>query len=246
MTDFLDALEARLPGEVERRARSIDRRRVSRAIDRALAPAPRRTMRTRVWVGLAAAAVLVAASAAAAISHARSAAPMDAPVTHAEPAPPIVAAPKPTVATVFEPAMSVDDLPRAVPTAAMPAETSETAAELFANANRTRQSGDVDGAIALYQKLERRFPASNEAVVAHVSLGRALLDRDARGALAEYERYLASGAVDLREEALVGRARAFGKLSQSDDEKRAWQTLLAEHPDSLHAMRAKERIAALP
>jgi TolA-binding protein len=249
MSDFLDSLEARMPAEVEHRARSFDRRRVGRAIDRALAPPPRRSIRKRVWIGLAAAAVLVALSAAAAVSHVRTQheAPRVEKTMIAEPAKTASAVP------TFEPAMSVDDLPIDLPIAAPPKvldtapEQKESPAQLFTRANHLRQSGDVDGAIAVYRTLEQRFGTSNEAVIAHVSLGRVLLDRDPNGALAEYDRYLATdGETALREEALVGRAQAFGKLNRKEDEKRAWQALIAEHPDSLHATRAKERIAALP
>lgn len=237
--DFLDALEARLPGEVDRRARTVDRRRVARAIHRALAPAPKKPVRTKIWIGLAAAAVLIAATAAAATTYARHvpATPTTVPAT-----------PEPTVAKTeaqptpaFEPAMSVDDLPRVAPIAAAEPQQ-ESAADLFARANHSRQSGDAPAAVALYRTLEKKFPSSAEANVAHVSLARLLLERDAAGALAELDVYLAGGATELREEALALRARAFATLGRGVEEKRAWQMLLAEHPDSLYASRAKERI----
>jgi TolA-binding protein len=133
-------------------------------------------------------------------------------------------------------------------TAATRAVEAETAAALFARANRARQSGDARGAIDLYRQLTRRFPQSEEAGVAHVSLGRLLLDRqgDASGALVELDRYLADPRhVALRESCLIGRARALGMLGQRDDERRAWEALLAEYPDSLHVGRARARLGEL-
>jgi hypothetical protein len=77
-------------------------------------------------------------------------------------------------------------------------------------------------------------------------LGRLLLDRgDPKAALARFDAYLASGATTLGEEALLGRALAFGKLGQSMQEAEAWQALLQRYPSSLHAARARERLAAL-
>ena len=99
--------------------------------------------------------------------------------------------------------------------------------ELFARANRVRQEGDAASALALYRELLQRFPASNEAVVARLSVGRLLeAGGDASGALAEYNAYLADGRrTELREEALVGRARMYEKLALREEERQAWQEL---------------------
>jgi TolA-binding protein len=258
------ALEVRLPVAVERRARSVDYRRVSDAAAAAIAkyrvPARRRS-RTLFYAGLAAAAALVTATAAAAIQNARVHAMSPTPVMQAAPA---MTAPTMTATTVepmvaAEPTVSVEDLPRSAPragaatvraqveTAARDVAT-ETAAEGFARANRSRQSGDFASAIAQYRTLEREHPSSNEAMVAHVSLGRLLLDHtdDARGASDEYDRYLEAGShAPLREEALVGRARASHKLGRREEERRYWQSLIAEYPESLSTPGARERVETL-
>jgi TolA-binding protein len=241
LDDMLDDLDQELPSSIDRAARAVDRKRVSRAIDAALAPRITKRPRPRMWM-LMAAALLVAGAAAAAL-HETHTTPVAAPAPKAvEIAPITTAAPTPTV----EATIAVEDLPAAPKEAkALPLLPQETAAEMFARANKSRQSGDIDTAIATYKSLEQRYPTSNEANVAHVSLGRALLDRDPKGALAELDRYLGGSNRDLREEALTLRARALGTLGRRDEERAAWQTLLSEHPDSLYAPRAKERIDAL-
>jgi TolA-binding protein len=239
--DMLDDLDRELPSSIDRDARAIERTRVSRAIDRALAPRVTKRPRPRTWM-LMAAALLVAGAAAAALHETHTSVPTVTKPVEA-PQPVLVAAPP---LPAVEATIAIEDLPSAPETkierAAAP---QESAAEMFARANRSRQSGQIDGAIATYRQLEQRYPSSNEANVAHVSLGRALLDRDPKGALVELDRYLAGPNHDLREEALTLRARALGSLGRRDDERAAWQTLLSEHPDSLYAPRAKERIDAL-
>ena len=38
---------------------------------------------------------------------------------------------------------------------------------------------------------------------------------------------------------------ALERLGRADDEKRTWQRLLAEHPNSVYASQAKQRLEAL-
>ncbi len=252
------ALELGVKASVERRERAIDPARVARAVRGAMRPKVARLPKRRArYVWMAAAAVLVAASAAAAIHVARRAAP-SAPalgvIERSEPAPTPTHAPaahaQAPITAPADSAISIEDLPRAPSAAissALPAPvTEESAAALFAEANQKRKDGDVSRAIALYKHLEERFPTSNEASVAHVTLGRVYDSQgDAAKALDEYDRYLAApGNTALREEALVGRARACSTLGRADDERRAWETLLREYPDSTYAAHARERVGA--
>jgi hypothetical protein len=81
-----------------------------------------------------------------------------------------------------------------------------------------------------------------------VSLGRLLLDRvgDAAGALAQFNSYLASSSQGtLGEEALIGRALALGRLRRVAEERSTWGMLLASHPGSTYAARARARIEQL-
>ena len=119
-----------------------------------------------------------------------------------------------------------------------------SAEELLAAANRARRDHRYPQAVRLYRRLQTAHPRSREAALSHVTLGRLLLDgtHDPRGALREFERYLAQGRHRvLDEEARVGRALALMRLGRREEERRAWRELLTHHPDTLHAERASSR-----
>jgi len=127
-----------------------------------------------------------------------------------------------------------------------PATPPSSAAAIFSDAGDARRRGAYDEAIRLYGDLTQRYPHSTEALNAHAIVARILLDRgDASGALGHFDAYLASGAGSLREEALVGRALALERLGRSSDEAAAWNALLDAYPQSVHAARARARMAAL-
>jgi len=138
-----------------------------------------------------------------------------------------------------EPTFNVADLPVTKET------THEDAPTLFAKANAARRSGDVAAAEAGYRALIAEYPASNEAQTSHVSLGLLLLDRknDAQGARAELDAYLRNPAnTSLREQSLVGKARALGKLGDRDGERATWRQLLREYPESIDSPTAHDRL----
>ena len=168
----------------------------------------------------------------------------------AEPSPPIEDAKD-------QPEKTLDEAPGAraaqrTPRAAVKAERAKSvdgsAAELFARANLLRRRDQVNEAAGVYRELQRSFPGSAEELLSRVVLGRLLLDRlgDPTAALAQFESYLA-GALQgsLREEALVGRAVALGRLGRATEERTAWNALLDAFPRSTSAARARARIAAL-
>jgi TolA-binding protein len=119
-----------------------------------------------------------------------------------------------------------------------------SAAELFANANASRSEGQARRALSLYGELQRRYPASAEAEVSHVSLGRVMLDLgQTSGALTQFDRYLSrKPGGPLAQEALFGKASALARLGRLDDERRTWETLLARFPKSIYRDRANERL----
>jgi hypothetical protein len=120
--------------------------------------------------------------------------------------------------------------------------------ELFARANAARRAGQTREASRLYRELQREFPGSSEELVSRVTLGRWMLDRldDPSGALARFDSYLANPVhTALREEALIGRALALGRLGRRAEERGAWTAFLAAFPGSVYAERARGRLEIL-
>lgn len=124
----------------------------------------------------------------------------------------------------------------------------ETPGELFARANAARRNGQTREAARLYRELQRVYPGTSEELVSRVTLGRWMLDRlnDPAGALARFDSYLANPVhTALREEALIGRALALGRLGRVREERSAWTAFLAAFPGSVYAERARGRLEAL-
>jgi hypothetical protein len=129
-----------------------------------------------------------------------------------------------------------------------PPQVAPSADELFAAANEARRRGDSQKSFELYSQLARLHPGSREETTSRVLLGRLLLDRggDAMQALGLFTRYLeVSPGGTLAEEARLGRALALTRLGSAKDERQAWQQLLAFHPNSIHAERARKRLEEL-
>ena len=132
------------------------------------------------------------------------------------------------------------------PSASQPTVAAMSAAAMFEGAREARERGAYDDAVHGYQELTLNYPQSEEAITSHAILGRLLLDRGLpQQALVHFDVYLASGRPLLDEEARVGRAAALTRLNRASDEAEAWAELLASHPNSVHAPRARRRIAEL-
>jgi TolA-binding protein len=150
---------------------------------------------------------------------------------------------------VAPPAVAAPPLPL-TPAAAAPERVApppapvETAGSLLADANRSRRAGEAERAIAFYRYLQTRFPRSPEAVVSLVSLGQLLVERQAPAeALRAFDTYLGGHAAGpLAEEALDGKARALAALGRTEEERAVLRTLLARHPASAYAPRARQRL----
>jgi hypothetical protein len=223
-------------------------------------PGPRtRRKRTLVVVGLLVASVASVATAATVVVMRRAAssrettvaAPAAGKVRQAVRAAPVAAlSPTPAAEEPIpaEPA-AVDGTPPSAELPAKPVTVEVTsAAEAFSRANLARRDGKVKEAVRLYRTLQERFAGSSEELVSRVALGRLLLDRlgDSRGALVQFNSYLASpGGGALREEAMVGRALALGRLGRGAEERAAWSALVAAWPKSAHAKHAQARLAEL-
>jgi TolA-binding protein len=223
---------------------------------RLTAPSGRRSRRSGTLVAtvLLAASLASVAAAATVVIVRRGAAPQGLQVATSRPVatpakPPLeaaasVAAPVPTQEPVS--ANDVIESPRELPKPAL--SEASSAAELFSRANQARRDGKVKEAARLYRSLQERFAGSSEELVSRVTLGRLLLDRlgDSRGALVQFNSYLASpGGGALREEAMVGRALALGRIGRTTEERAAWRALLDTWPKSTQAKRAAARLAEL-
>ena len=118
------------------------------------------------------------------------------------------------------------------------------AGALLNEATALRIRGDRSGAAQAYQAVLSRFPTSAEAGFSRVALGRLLFDSgDFEGALEQFDAYVRSGDLSLREEVLALRASALGQLGRADDERSAWRVLLENYPASVHASRARARLS---
>lgn len=122
-----------------------------------------------------------------------------------------------------------------------------TPAALLRQASDARREGDDERATRLYRRLQAEFPQSAEATVASVPIGGILLERNSpRAALAAFDAYLGSSrGGSLIPEALYGRGRALAALGEAPEERRTWDRLLADFPDSAYAPLAKRRLAEL-
>jgi len=156
-------------------------------------------------------------------------------VATAEVAAPEVAAPEVAAPEVVEAqaerAASTDERP--------------SAAEIFARANRRRRSGEYDDAVNGYERLQREYQGTREALLSRVSLGKLYLSRLDRpkDALRMFESYLSLRPKGtLAEEAAVGRAMALQQLGRRAEEREAWENVLERFPDTVHAERAAARL----
>jgi TolA-binding protein len=251
------------------RVQAGDEALIQRALAATLATRPaERTRRASLGVGLIAATFVVASAAAAAHGVLARDGAFNTGVAHPPaaaqrvgPLPPVRPTPGAALATTAErSAASAEPVPAPAEPPAAPRRAREnaspppasvdaapaTAASIFREASAARRASELARAQSLYLELQARFPESREASVARVSLGKLLLSGgQAREAEAAFAGYLRSGAGDLREEALDGRADALRALGRTADERNVRQELVNRYPSSVYASRARERIAEI-
>jgi len=193
--------------------------------------------------------------------HVPDAVPASSARTRTPPSPPEdLVAPRPPAPEVVDPATApraAVKLARNRPARTVPSATevpgiappdAVTAADLFRRANAARGNRQLAEAAELYRALQLRFPASPEAIVSSISLGKVLLALgDHEPALAAFDRYTGQVApAPLMEEALVGKGRALRLLGRAAAERETWLDLLARFPGSAYEALAKQRLAELP
>jgi TolA-binding protein len=132
------------------------------------------------------------------------------------------------------------------PLAAAATSQVDSAASLFAEANRARREGNAERAVVLYRGLQARFPSTSESDLSRALLAQLLLDRGKpEEALAGFDHYLSQGTPVLSAEAWVGRARALEQLGKLEQARAAWRQVQDRFPGSVHARLAATRLAAL-
>lgn len=214
------------------------------------------SLASRRWVPFAIAATFAVAASATVFTRIQSrtepsseSAPTVAP---SAPAPLPSSNPAPVPGEESVPTLDVSSLPTVTVPApnASPRKSAgeeRSAATLFTLANDARRARDFASARSLYRELQTKYPRSAEAITSYVTLGRLELDSQRPNeALLQFDRYLGTGAAELREDAMAGRASALENMGRAADEKVAWQALLTVYPNSLFAPHAKQRLARLP
>lgn len=119
----------------------------------------------------------------------------------------------------------------------------DSPAALFERAQRLRQS-DWAAAEVLYWRITDEHPASHEAGVAEMVLGkRALATGHERDALIWFRAHERRPGTPLAAEALWGQARALEALGRRADARAVWRRLFERHPSSPYARVARQRAA---
>lgn len=120
----------------------------------------------------------------------------------------------------------------------------ESARTLFRRANALRRN-DWPGAAALYTELIQRHPASNEAGISEVALGKWSLSQGRSGdALEWFRAYLRRAPGALTAEALFGEARALESIGSHAAARGPWRRLLDDYPASPYAHVARQRLGS--
>jgi hypothetical protein len=118
----------------------------------------------------------------------------------------------------------------------------DTAEVLFRRANGLRHT-DWLAAAAIYSELIRRHPASLEAGIAELALGKWSLAQGRSGdALEWFRAHQRRPQSALGAEALWGEARALESLGSHTAARAPWRALMDRYPDSPYAAVARERL----
>lgn len=169
-----------------------------------------------------------------------------APTTGPDPARPAARAP---LRRANAPGPATRRTPGVPPTAREPTPTpAPTAKDLAQRARKQRTARNWRGAASTFAELIRRYPRSGWARTARVSLGLIQLDRlgNARGALAQFDAYLASTRVGaLAQEASYGRIRSLRRLGRRSAEIRALTAFMRLYPRAIQVTNVRRRLQKL-
>jgi TolA-binding protein len=114
---------------------------------------------------------------------------------------------------------------------------------MFRRANRLRGE-DWLAAASVYRLLIDRHPASSQAGIAEMALGkRALSEGRLSEALRWFRAHQRRPESALGAEALWGEAQVLERLDRAPEARRSWRTLMQRHPTSTYASVARQRLA---
>jgi len=226
-----------------------DKMRNEHAVSRAMSTltvGTRRRAPRGVWL-LAAAAILVAGVAGARYWAASRPQPSAHATEPPAPAEPVNRAAEPTNSPAAPeiPSQGNDMAPTVDTSKTRSPDARETAAQVFGEANELRRTGKDAQAMTTYRKVERLFPGTPEAQQSYATLGSLMMEHGgAEEALSQFDHYIERGG-PLLVDVLAGKANALQRLGRTAEERRTWETLLDRFPKSVHAARAKTRLAEL-
>jgi TolA-binding protein len=114
----------------------------------------------------------------------------------------------------------------------------------YDRANELRRAGRHSEAIAVYEDLRQRFAGSAAARNATYNIGETYLQNLGQPvrALRAFESYLAEPGGAVRQEAMLGRIEALGRLGRRDAERQAIEDYLQRYPEGLASSRLRERL----
>jgi TolA-binding protein len=160
--------------------------------------------------------------------------------------PPVpVPAPAPAPAQVPAPLAQAEPRPESAAALTPPQQAGQSAAELYAGANRARVRGDSAGAIQSYLALQAQFPASPEAHASRLALGDLyLVAARPELALSQFRAHRAAASGGLGADSAWGVAVALGQLARRDEERAALLELLARYPGSVYEAAARRKLEA--
>ena len=148
-------------------------------------------------------------------------------------------------------AVDVLSLPRSSDTApsasaSSPTPPTQSAPDMLRAARDLRAHGRYAEAARAYQELEDKYPSSDEARAALLSLGDLQIGslNDPAGALRSFDAYLAAGGTQVQE-ARYRRIRALRGLGRTHDERVGIEAFLTDYPSSSEAPSLRGRLDEL-
>lgn len=119
--------------------------------------------------------------------------------------------------------------------------------ELLEEARTAKREKAWEQAVSAYLLAGQLYGTSPMGACAYVTAGTIQLERlnSPSASLKSFEKYIEQGDETLRQEALLGKARALGQMGKSREELQTLTMFIQAFPDSFHARRVQARMDAL-